>query len=42
VRPVRGSRPPERAALSGTKTRLGAEDIPENTRPGPAARWKGR
>ena len=21
-------------------TRLGAEDIPENTRPGPAARWK--
>jgi hypothetical protein len=24
------------------QTRLGAEDIPENTRPGPAARWKGR
>jgi hypothetical protein len=31
---------PGQAGSAAPNTRLGAEDIPENTRPGPAVRWK--
>jgi hypothetical protein len=30
----------DKPGSAAPNTRLGAEDIPENTRPGPAARWK--
>jgi hypothetical protein len=42
VWPIGGRRATRTSSAQRHQTRLGAEDIPENTRPGPAARWKGR